>query len=179
MHLPLIIPPGYETAVLLILLAVVAAVGLCLAAAWMQFKLLEAQQRELSLRVNAQLRDQFSVFNAKLSGQMVKFRRELEGTEQKLEDSFQRKMEVLDALSTGLMLLERRLGRFVDTQSISGFLEDLKADTPAFEILDGGRKPIEDEHSSDEDLSDKDLSEDSSNEDREHPPGKKSSAAHN
>ena len=28
MHLPLIIPPGYETAVLLILLAVVAAVGL-------------------------------------------------------------------------------------------------------------------------------------------------------
>ena len=176
MHLPLIIPPGYETAVLLILLAVVAAVGLCLAAAWMQFKLLEAQQRELSLRVNAQLRDQFSVFNAKLSGQMVKFRRELEGTEQKLEDSFQRKMEVLDALSTGLKLLERRLGRFVDTQSISGFLEDLKEDIPAFEILDGGKKPIGDaEHSSDEHLGDKDLSE----EDQEHPSGKKSSAAHN
>lgn len=171
MHLPVIIPPGYETAVLLILLAVVAALGLCLTAVWMQFKLLEAQHRELNLRVNAQLRDQFSVFNAKLSGQMVKFRRELEGTEQKLEDSFQRKMEVLDALSTGLKLLERRLGRFADARSISGFLDDLKEDTPAFELLDGGKKPIDEaEHLSDKDLSD---------EDQEHPSGEKSSAAHN
>src|ERR1700687_5143514 len=131
MHLPVIIPPGYETVVLVILLAIVAALGLCLAAVWVQFKLLEAQQRELTLCVNAHLRDQFSVFNSKLSGQMVKFRRETEGTEQKLEDSFQRKMEVLEALSTGLKLLERRLGRFVDTRSISGFLEDLKEDLPA------------------------------------------------
>jgi hypothetical protein len=165
MHLPVIIPPGYGTMVLVILLAIVSALGICLAAVWVQFKLLEARQRELTLRVNDQLRDQFSVFNSKLSGQIVKFRRELEGTEQKLEDTFQRKMEVLEALSTGLKLLERRLGRFVDTQSASGFLEDLKEDLPAFEILDGGKKSA--------------ALEPSGEDDQENPPIEKTSAGNN
>ena len=140
MQLPINIPPGYETPLLVALLAVVAALGLCLALVWAQLQRLEARQRQLSLHVNGQLRDQFAVFNAKLSGQIAKFKRELEGTEQKLEDSFQRKMEVLDALSAGLKALERRLGRFVDTRSASGFLADLREASPVFEILDGGRK---------------------------------------
>lgn len=106
----------------------------------MQLQRLEGQQRQLNLHVNAQLRDQFAVFNSKLSGQIAKFKRDLEGTEQKLEDSFQRKMEVLEALSEGLRALERRLGRFADTRSASGFLADLKEAAPVFEILDGGRK---------------------------------------
>ncbi len=139
------IPPGYVTPLLVALLAVVAALGLCLALVWAQVQRLEARQRQLTLQVNAQLRDQFAVFNSKLSGQIAKFKRDLEGTTQKLEDSFQRKIEVLDALSAGLKALERRLGRFADTRSASGFLADLKEASPApvFEILDGGRKRVE------------------------------------
>lgn len=143
MRLPIDIPPGYETALVIVLLAVVAALGLCLAVVWMQVQKLEAQHRQLNLQVNAQLRDQFSIFNTKLSGQIAKFKRDLEGTEQKVEDSFQRKMEILDALSAGLKALERRLGRFVDTRSASGFLAELKEAAPVFEILDGGRKRAE------------------------------------
>jgi uncharacterized membrane-anchored protein YhcB (DUF1043 family) len=143
MQLPINIPPGYETALVVVLLAVVAALGVCLAVIWMQLQRLEAQQRQRNLQVNAQLRDQFAVFNSKLSGQIAKFKRDLEGTEQKMEDTFQRKMEVLDALSEGLRALERRIGRLADTRSASGFLADLKEATPVFEILDGGRKRSE------------------------------------
>jgi uncharacterized membrane-anchored protein YhcB (DUF1043 family) len=143
-RIPIDIPPGYETALVVVLLAVVAALGVCLAVVWMQLQRLEAQQRQLNLHVNAQLRDQFATFNSKLSGQIAKFKQDLEGTEHKLDDTFQRKLEVLDALSEGLRALEKRIGRFADTRSASGFLADLKAATPVFEILDGGRKRSED-----------------------------------
>ena len=99
---PLNISPGFETALVLALLAIVAALGLCLVLVWTQFQRLDAQHKQLRLQLNAQLRDQFAVFNTKLSGQITKLKRDLEGTEQKLDDSFQRKMEVLDALLTVL-----------------------------------------------------------------------------
>ena len=144
MRIPFEFPPGYETALVVVLLAVVAALGVCLAVIWMQLQRLEASQRQLNLHVNTQLRDQFAVFNSKLSGHIAKSKRDLEGAEQKLEDTFQRKMEVLDALSEGLRALERRIGRFADTRSASGFLADLKEAAPVFEILAGGRKCAED-----------------------------------
>ena len=140
---PLNISPGFETALVLALLAIVAALGLCLVLVWTQFQRLDAQHKQLRLQLNAQLRDQFAVFNTKLSGQITKLKRDLEGTEQKLDDSFQRKMEVLDALSVGIKALEKRLGRFVDTRAASGFLAELKETSPVFEILDGGRKRAE------------------------------------
>lgn len=143
MRFPINLPPLNETALVVALLASVAALGVCLAVIWIQLQRLEARQRQLNLQVNAQLRDQFAVFNSKLSGQITKFKRDIEGTEQKLEHAFQRKMEVLDALSAGLRALERRIGRLADTSSASGLLADLKDAEPVFEILDGGRKRSE------------------------------------
>jgi len=128
-RIPFEFPPGYETALVVVLLAVVAALGVCLAVIWMQLQRLEASQRQLNLHVNTQLRDQFAVFNSKLSGHIAKSKRDLEGAEQKLEDTFQRKMEVLDALSEGLRALERRIGRFADTRSASGSATSSEART--------------------------------------------------
>jgi uncharacterized protein HemX len=138
MQLPINIPPGYETLLLVVLLAVIAGLGACLAVIWMQLLRAEERQKQLNLQVNTQLREQFSVFNAKLGGQIAKFKRDLDGTEQKMEDSFQRKMEVLDALAAGLKALEKRLGRLADTRAASGLLADLKEAAPPFEILPGG-----------------------------------------
>jgi hypothetical protein len=140
---PFNISPGFETAMVLALLAIVAALAFCLALVWTQFQRLDAQHKQLRLQLNAQLRDQFAVFNTKLSGQMAKMKRDLEGTEQKLNDTFTRKMEVLDALSVGIKALERRLGRFADTRAASGPLAESKESSPVFEILDGGRKADE------------------------------------
>lgn len=140
---PLDSSPGFETALVLVLLATVAALALCLALVWTQFQRLDAQHKQLRLQLNAQLRDQFAVFNTKLSGQMAKLKRDLEGTEQKLEDTFKRKMEVLDALSVGIKALERRLGRFVEARAAASVLAESKESSPVFEILDGGRKAAE------------------------------------
>ncbi len=43
------VPPGYVTPLLVALLAVVAALGLCLALVWAQLQRLEARQRQLTL----------------------------------------------------------------------------------------------------------------------------------
>lgn len=137
------LPPGYDTALLVALLAVVASLGVCLAAIWMHLGRLEARQRQSNLQVNAQLRDQFAVFNSKLSGQIAKFKRDLEATEQKLEEDVRRKLEILDVLSEGLRALEKRIGRLADVRAVSGFLADLKEASPVFEVLDGGRKRSE------------------------------------
>ena len=147
---PLDSSPGFETALVLALLATVAALAFCLVLIWTQFQRLDAQQKQLRLQLNAQLRDQFAVFNTKLSGQMAKLKRDLEGSEQKLEDTFKRKMEVLDALAVGIKALEQRLGRFVDARAASALLAESKDSSPMFEILDGGRKPAEDDLAAEE-----------------------------
>ncbi len=135
--------PDLQAGLVVVLLAVVVALGFCLALTWTQFLKLAASQKRLREQVKNQLGEQFLVLNDKLSAQTATFKRDAAGAEQKLESAFQRRLQELEALATSLRVIERKLQQEMNSRSASGYIAELKETVPAFEILEGGRKRSE------------------------------------
>ena len=94
---------------LALLFASTLALGACLWLVWMEMRRLARRERKRLQETENYVHQQLVAFNEKLSGEMIRQRRDAENGERSLEAAMRRRLDELQGLIESLRILEARL----------------------------------------------------------------------
>ena len=94
---------------LVLLFASTLALGACLWLVWMEMRRLARRERKMRQETESYVQQQLAALNEKLSGEMIRQRRDTENVERTLEAAMRRRLDELQGLIESLRILEARL----------------------------------------------------------------------
>ncbi|HKO03437.1 MAG TPA: hypothetical protein VJW51_01755 [Candidatus Acidoferrales bacterium] len=92
-----------------LLFASTLALGACLWLVWMEMRRLSRRERKMLRETESYVHQQLAALNEKLSGEMIRQRRDTENMERSLEAAMRRRLDELQGLIESLRILEARL----------------------------------------------------------------------